>query len=185
MPGDKFALQRPPVEEELLNRLPERHPADHEKAFPEGTHERMDLFGRGIGSQQRPGKHEGKGKAEAGHLPDVLKMLMKALRDSFLPREEISLERQINARTHVGLDFSERLFGKPDDEPEFAARFVVLLDGAREETEHVAVERHAFAWNRDIRVEELLDLRENEDDRADAVLNLGPRPVSRPDRGFL
>ena len=168
MPGDKFALQRPPVEEELLTRLPERHPADHEKAFPEGTHERMDLFGREIGSQQRAGKHEG--KAEAEHLPDVLKMLMKALRDSFLPREEISLERQINARTHVGLDFSERLFGKPDDEPEFAARFVVLFDGAREETEHVAVERHAFAWNRDIRIEKLLDLRENEDDRADAVL---------------
>lgn len=66
--------------------------------------------------------------------------------------------------------FSERLFGKPDDEPEFAARFVVLFDGAREETEHVAVERHAFAWNRDIRIEKLLDLRENEDDRADAVL---------------
>ena len=47
---------------------------------------------------------------------------------------------------------------------------MVLFDGAREETEHVAVERHAFAWNRNIRIEKLLDLRENEDDRADAVL---------------
>lgn len=75
-----------------------------------------------------------------------------------------------NRDTPLDPHFSERLFGKPDDEPEFAARFVVLFDGAREETEHVAVERHAFAWNRDIRIEKLLDLRENEDDRADAVL---------------
>ena len=97
----------------------------------------------------------------------------------------ISLERQINARTHVGLDFSERLFGKPDDEPEFAARFVVLFDGAREETEHVAVERNEFARNRHIRIEKLLNLRENEDDRADAVLHFSPRPISRFDRGFF
>lgn len=75
-----------------------------------------------------------------------------------------------NRDTPLDPHFSERLFGKPDDEPEFAARFVVLFDGAREETEHVALERHAFAWNRDIRIEKLLDLRENEDDRADAVL---------------
>ena len=128
----------------------------------------MDLFGREIGSEERAGKHEG--KAEPEHLPGILEMLMKALCDSFLPCEEIALERQVDARPHVGLDFAQRLFGETDDEPEFTASFLVLADRARKEIEHIAVERHIFARHRYVGIKKLLDIRKNENDRADAVL---------------
>ena len=109
---------------------------------------------------------------------------MKALCDSFLPREEVALERQINARSHVGLDFTQRPFGETDDEAEFPASFLVLADRARKEIKHIAVERHIFARHRYVGIKKLLDMCEHKNDRADAVLDFCPRPFPWCERNF-